>query len=178
MHKVQKVVIFGEDGTGKNSFVRYHLTGLSCDKSDVKIKKRNLIVFDTTAGSIGLDVHIDTINEHNKLEAYIHTSAAIFFLSPNIPNNTKLYEEFRRVSPVCPVVACISAKYNELDDVTLEQMLQFAYDCHLAVINVSSQTAYNIDEPFLTIIRCLCQKPDLQLVNLPHSLGQYFKAKL
>lgn len=178
MHKVQKVVIFGEEHTGKNAFVRYHLTGLSCDKITTRVKNRNLIVFDTTCGSIGLDVHIDTPQEHNKLEAYIHTSAAIFFLSPNIPNNTKLYEEFKKVSPVCPIICCISSKYRELDEEILEQMLQFGHDHHMPVVIVSSRTGHNIDYPFLYIIRSLFQKPELQLVNLPHSLGQYFKAKL
>jgi hypothetical protein len=178
MYKLQKVVIFGEDHTGKNAFVRYHLTGLSCDKLTIRVKNRNFLVFDTTEGSVGLDVHIDTPQEVNKLNAYIHTSAAIFFLSPNIPNNTILYKEFRKVSPVCPVVACISSKYSELDDDILEQMLQFAHDHHLAVIIVSSQTGYNIDEPFLYLLRSIFQKHQLELINLPHSLGSYLKPKL
>lgn len=167
-----KIVLIGESGVGKTTFLKRHLTG-EFETKHVKTMgvRVNIPTFDTTKGKFRLKIW-DTAGDHKFVglrEGYYKGSDAAVVMFDVMSETSylevdKWVQLFRGVCPDCPIVLC-GNKVDEpgrvmaAEDITKHTQLGLT-----AYYDISAKSNYNFEQPFLTIIREVSGNPTLNFV--------------
>ncbi|KAK7000272.1 GTP-binding nuclear protein RAN [Favolaschia claudopus] len=168
---VFKLVLVGDGGTGKTTFVKRHLTGEFEKKYEATLGVEvHPISFATNYGQIRFDVW-DTAGQEKfgglRDGYYIQSHCAIIMFDvtsrityQNVPN---WYRDIERVCEKIPVVLCgnkvdIKERKVKPSGVTFHRKKNIQY------YEISAKSNFNFEKPFLYLARKLAGKSDLMFV--------------
>merc|ERR1712029_1164541 len=172
-----KLVLVGDGGTGKTTFVKRHLTG-EFEKKYVATLGVEVhpLVFHTNRGQIRFNVW-DTAGQEKfgglRDGYYIQGQCAIIMFDvtsrityKNVPN---WHRDIVRVCENIPIVL-VGNKVDVKDRQVKAKNIQFHRKRSLQYYDLSARSNYNFEKPFLWLARRLTNQPNLQFV------GQFAKA--
>ncbi|KAI5191176.1 GTP-binding nuclear protein Ran [Nematocida sp. AWRm77] len=169
---IAKLVLIGDGGTGKTTFVKRHLTGEYTKKYEATIGAETYTLpFSTNYGKIRFFVW-DTAGQekHGGLRDayYINSQCAIIMFDTtsritykNVPNWQK---DFTRVCPNVPICIC-GNKVDVIDRKVKPAQVKSKTSSNIAYYDISAKSNYNYDKPFLYLARKVFNRPDLVFVE-------------
>eukprot|EP00049_Salpingoeca_infusionum_P017495 m.353206 g.353206 ORF g.353206 m.353206 type:complete len:218 (+) comp16706_c0_seq1:3558-4211(+) len=169
-----KLVLLGDGGTGKTTFVKRHLTG-EFEKKYVATLGVDVhpLIFNTNHGPVCFDVW-DTAGQE-KLGGlrdgyYINGKCAILMFDvtsrvtyKNVPN---WYRDLVRVCDQIPIVLC-GNKVDMKDRKVKPKQITFHRKKNLQYYDISAKSNYNYEKPFLWLARKLSGEPGLEFEAMP-----------
>jgi len=172
-----KVVLVGDGGTGKTTFVKRYLSG-AFERKYVPTLGAEVspLDFHTNFGKLRINVWDTAGNE--KLGGlrdgyYILSNGAVIFFDvtsrityKNVPN---WYRDLERViggEVKVPMVLC-GNKVDVKDRKVTPKQINFHRKKNIHYIELSAKANFNIEKPFLYILRKLVGEPSLHLVEEP-----------
>jgi GTP-binding nuclear protein Ran len=163
-----KVVLVGDGGVGKTTFVKRHLTG-EFEKKYVATQGAEVrpLPFSTSYGNIRFNVW-DTAGQEKfaglRDGYYVESQAAIIMFDvtsrvtyKNVPN---WHRDIVRVCDDIPVVL-VGNKVDVKSRKVKASQINFHRRKNIQYFDVSAKSNYNFDKPFLWIARKLARAPDL-----------------
>ena len=167
-----KVVLLGDGGVGKTTFVKRHLTGefekkyIATQGVDV-----NSIIFYTNRGPIKLNLW-DTAGQEKlgglREGYYIGANAAIMMFDvtsrityKNIP---KWYKDLTRICEGIPIVL-VGNKVDQKDRKVRARQITFHRTRNLQYYDISAKSNYQYEKPFLWILKTLTGDANLYLTE-------------
>jgi len=169
-----KLVLIGDGGVGKTTFVKRHLSGEFEKKyvptMGVKVHPLN---FFTNYGELRFDVW-DTAGQERfgglRDGYYIQAQAAIimFDVTSRVTYKSVLnwHRDIERVLDRVPTVL-VGNKCDVKDRRVRAKHITFHRKKHIQYFDISAKSNFNFDKPFLWIARALVGKPDLRFVEQP-----------
>lgn len=169
-----KLVLVGDGGTGKTTFVKRHLTG-EFEKQYIATLGVEVhpMPFFTTRGQIRFNVW-DTAGQE-KLGGlrdgyYIggHCAIIMFDVCSRITysNVPKWYKDLTRVCENIPIVL-VGNKVDIKDRKVKAKQITFHRKKNLQYYDISAKSNYQFEKPFVWLLRRLTNDPNLQLVEAP-----------
>lgn len=169
-----KLILVGDGGTGKTTFVKRHLTG--------EFEKRYIatvgvdvhpLTFDTNRGRICFNCW-DTAGQEKfgglRDGYYIEGNCAIVMFDvtsrntyKNVPN---WHRDITRVCDQIPIVL-VGNKVDCADRQVKAKMITFHRKKGLQYYDISAKSNYNFEKPFLWLAKKLANDPNLYLVAAP-----------
>jgi len=169
-----KLVLVGDGGTGKTTFVKRHLTG--------EFEKRYI-------ATLGVEIHPlkfytnyglmvfncwDTAGQEKfgglRDGYYIQGQCAIIMFDvtsrityKNVPN---WHRDLVRVAESIPIVLC-GNKVDVKERKVKAKTITFHRKKNLQYYDISAKSNYNFEKPFLWLARKLCGESDLEFVEMP-----------
>jgi GTP-binding nuclear protein Ran len=169
-----KLVLVGDGGTGKTTFVKRHLTGEFEKKYIATLGVEvHPMVFHTNHGPIRLNVW-DTAGQE-KLGGlrdgyYIggHCAIIMFDVCSRITyqNVPKWYKDLVRVCENVPIVL-VGNKVDVKDRKVKAKQITFHRKKNLQYYDISAKSNYQFEKPFIWLLRRLVGDPSLTLVEAP-----------
>ena len=169
-----KLVLVGDGGTGKTTFVKRHLTG-EFERKYVATLGVDVhpLTFNTTHGQIIFDVW-DTAGQEKfgglRDGYYIQGKCAIIMFDvtarvtyKNVPN---WHRDLVRVCENIPIVLC-GNKVDIRDRVVKAKQITFHRKKNLQYFDVSAKSNYNYEKPFLWLAQKLSGENGLQFAEMP-----------
>ncbi|XDA84432.1 hypothetical protein R6Z07M_014241 [Ovis aries] len=169
-----KLVLVGDGGTGKTTFVKRHLTG-EFEKKYVATLGVEVhpLVFHTNRGPIKFNVW-DTAGQEKfgglRDGYYIEAQCAIIMFDvtsrvtyKNVPN---WHRDLVRVCENIPIVLC-GNKVDIKDRKVKAKSIVFHRKKNLQYYDISAKSNYNFEKPFLWLARKLIGDPNLEFVAMP-----------
>ena len=173
-NKIQelKLIIVGDGGVGKTTFVKRHLTG-EFEKKYIATQGVEVhpMVFSTTKGKIKFNVW-DTAGQE-KLSGlrdgyYIdaHCAIIMFDVTSRITykNVPKWYKDITRICEGIPIVL-VGNKVDEKNRKVKAKQILFARKHGLQYFDVSAKSNYQFEKPFLWLLKKLAADPNLALTE-------------
>ena len=167
-----KLVLCGDGGTGKTTFVKRHLTGEFEKKYIATLGVEvHPMVFCTSRGKIRFQVW-DTAGQE-KLAClrdgyYIGAHCAIIMFDVcsrvTYKNVTKWYKELTRVCEGIPIVL-VGNKVDVADRKVKARQILFPRKHGIQYYDISAKSNYQFEKPFLWILKKLLGDPNLTLVE-------------
>lgn len=172
-----KLVIVGDGGTGKTTFVKRHLSG--------EFEKRYVptigvevhpMIFHTNCGPIKFEVW-DTAGQEKfgglKDGYYVEAHCAIIMFDVTARDTYKnvatWYKDLTRVCDKIPIVL-VGNKCDVKERKVKPRQISFHRKKNLQYYDVSAKSNYNFERPFLWIAKKLIGNPGLQFVIDPNAL--------
>ena len=169
-----KLVLCGDGGTGKTTFVKRHLTGEFEKKYIATLGVEvHPMVFCTSRGKIRFQVW-DTAGQE-KLSClrdgyYIGAHCAIIMFDVcsrvTYKNVTKWYKELTRVCEGIPIVL-VGNKVDVADRKVKAKQILFPRKYGIQYYDISAKSNYQFEKPFLWLLKKLIGEPNLTLVEAP-----------
>jgi len=169
-----KLVLCGDGGTGKTTFVKRHITGEFEKKYIATLGVEvHPMVFCTSHGKIRFQVW-DTAGQE-KLSAlrdgyYIgaHCGIIMFDVCSRVTykNVTKWYKELTRVCEGIPIVL-VGNKVDVDDRKVKAKQILFPRKYGIQYYDISAKSNYQFEKPFLWLLKKLIGEPNLTLVEAP-----------
>ena len=172
-----KLVLVGDGGTGKTTFVKRHITGEFEKKyiATLGVEVRPLD-FHTNYGPIRFNTW-DTAGQEKfgglRDGYYIQGQCGIIMFDvtsrityKNVPN---WHRDLVRVCENIPIVLC-GNKVDIKDRKVKEKSITFHRKKNLQYYNISAKSNYNFEKPFLWLARKLAGNPNLNFVASPAML--------
>ena len=169
-----KLVLCGDGGTGKTTFVKRHLTGEFEKKYIATLGVEvHPMEFCTTRGVIRFQVW-DTAGQE-KLSClrdgyYIGAHCAIIMFDVcsrvTYKNVTKWYKELTRVCEKIPIVL-VGNKVDVADRKVKASQILFPKKYGIQYYDISAKSNYQFEKPFLYLLKKLSGDPNLTLVEAP-----------
>ncbi|CAJ0598407.1 unnamed protein product [Cylicocyclus nassatus] len=169
-----KLVLVGDGGTGKTTFVKRHLTG-EFEKKYVATLGVEVhpLIFHTNRGQIRFNVW-DTAGQEKfgglRDGYYIQGQCAIIMFDvtarvtyKNVPN---WHRDLVRVCENIPIVLC-GNKVDVKDRKVKAKTITFHRKKNLQYYDISAKSNYNFEKPFLWLARKLLGDPNLEFVAMP-----------
>lgn len=169
-----KLVLVGDGGTGKTTFVKRHLTG-EFEKKYVATLGADVhpLIFSTNHGDICFDVW-DTAGQEKfgglRDGYYINGKCAIIMFDvtarvtyKSVPN---WHRDLTRVCDTIPMVLC-GNKVDMKDRKVKAKQITFHRKKNLQYYDISAKSNYNFEKPFLWLARKLSGQPALEFVAMP-----------
>lgn len=177
-----KLVLIGDGGTGKTTFVKRHKTGEFNKKYEPTIGADVYpLVFSTNLGKIQFDCW-DTAGQEKfgglRDGYYVLSRCAIIMFDvtsrltyKNVP---KWYKDLKRVCENIPIVLC-GNKVDVKDRIVQPRQVTFWRKVNIQYYEISAKSHYNYEKPFLYLAKKLCgdalklepqevlQPPDFQI---------------
>lgn len=177
-----KLILVGDGGTGKTTFVKRHLTG--------EFEKRYIatvgvdvhpLTFSTNCGTICFNCW-DTAGQEKfgglRDGYYIQGNCAIVMFDVTSRNTYRSvpnwYRDIVRVCDVIPMVL-VGNKVDAPDRAVKAKMITFHRKKGLQYYDISAKTNYNYEKPFLWLAKRLANDPSLVFAEI--SLGQLAHAE-
>jgi GTP-binding nuclear protein Ran len=167
-----KLVLVGDGGVGKTTFVKRHLTG-EFEKKYIATQGVEVtnIVFYTNHGPIKFNIW-DTAGQEKlgglREGYYIGANAALIMFDvtsrityKNVP---KWYKDLTRICENIPIVL-VGNKVDCKDRKVKARQITFHRKRNLQYYDVSAKSNYQYEKPFLWILRRLVGDPNLYLVQ-------------
>ena len=167
-----KVVLIGDGGVGKTTFVKRHQTG-EFEKKYIATQgvEVSSITFNTNHGPIKLSLW-DTAGQEKlgglREGYYIGAHAAILMFDvttrityKNIP---KWYKDLTRICDNIPIVL-VGNKVDQKDRKVKARQITFHRKRNLQYFDISAKSNYQYEKPFLWILRTLTGDLNLYLVE-------------
>jgi len=171
---VFKVVLIGDGGVGKTTFVKRHLSG-EFEKKYVPTMGVEVhpLSFYTNFGELRFDVW-DTAGQERfgglRDGYYIQAQAAIIMFDvtsrvtyKSVPN---WHRDVERVLERVPVVL-VGNKCDVKERRVRAKHITYHRKKNLQYFDISAKSNYNFDKPFLWLARALVGSPDLRFVEQP-----------
>ncbi len=169
-----KLILVGDGGTGKTTFVKRHLTG--------EVEKRYV-------ATVGVDVHPLTFHTNRgkicfhcwdtagqekfgglRDGYYIEGNCAIIMFDVTSRNTYKNVPNWHRdITRVCdniPIVL-VGNKVDCADRQVKAKMITFHRRKGLQYYDISAKSNYNFEKPFLWLAKKIANDPNLQFVEAP-----------
>ena len=170
--KVFKLVLCGDGGTGKTTFVKRHLTG-EFEKRYIATLGAEVhpIVFSTSYGKIKFEVW-DTAGQE-KLAClrdgyYIgaHCGIIMFDVCNRITykNVINWYKQLTRICEGIPIVL-VGNQVDAHDRKVKAKQILFPRKYGIQYYDISAKTNYQFEKPFLWLLKKLTGEPNLTLVE-------------
>jgi len=169
-----KLVLVGDGGTGKTTFVKRHLTG-EFEKKYVATLGVDVhpLPFYTNHGPVVFDVW-DTAGQEKfgglRDGYYINGKCAIIMFDvtarvtyKNVPN---WHRDLVRVCQSIPMVLC-GNKVDMKDRKVKPKQIHFHRKKNLQYYDISAKSNYNFEKPFLWLARKLSGQPNLDFADMP-----------
>lgn len=168
---MKKLVLIGDGGTGKTTFVKRHITGEFTRNYIATIGANTYTLpFYTNMGEIKFMVW-DTAGQekHGGLRDayYIGADCSIIMFDTtsritykNVPNWQK---DFTRVCPNVPICIC-GNKVDIIDRKVKPAQVKGKTSSNIAYFDISAKSNYNYDKPFLYLAKKLFNQPNLFFV--------------
>jgi GTP-binding nuclear protein Ran len=169
-----KLILVGDGGVGKTTFVRRHMTG-EFEKRYVATRGVEVypMPFTTNMGQIRFNVW-DTAGQEKygglRDGYYIQGQCAIIMFDvtsrvtyKNVPN---WHRDITRVCEGIPIVLC-GNKVEVKDRKVKAKQITFHRKKNLQYYEISAKVNYNFEKPFLWIAKKLSGNNDLQFVEAP-----------
>ncbi|KAJ3357464.1 GTP-binding nuclear protein spi1 [Allomyces macrogynus ATCC 38327] len=169
-----KLVLVGDGGTGKTTFVKRHLTG-EFEKKYVATLGVEVhpLTFQTNFGQICFNTW-DTAGQEKfgglRDGYYIAGQCAIIMFDvtsrityKNVPN---WHRDLVRVCENIPIVLC-GNKVDVKDRKVKAKTITFHRKKNLQYYDISAKSNYNFEKPFLWLARKLCGNQNLEFVAAP-----------
>lgn len=169
-----KLVLVGDGGTGKTTFVKRHLTGEFEKKYIATIGVEvHPLAFYTNFGEIKFDVW-DTAGQEKfgglRDGYYINAQCGIIMFDvtsrityKNVPN---WHRDLVRVCENIPIVLC-GNKVDVKERKVKAKTITFHRKKNLQYYDISAKSNYNFEKPFLWLARKLIGNPNLDFVAAP-----------
>jgi len=169
-----KMVLCGDGGTGKTTFVKRHLTGEFEKKYIATLGVEvHPLAFYTNFGQIQFNCW-DTAGQEKfgglRDGYYIQGQCAIIMFDvtsrvtyKNVPN---WHRDLVRVCEGIPIVLC-GNKVDVKERKVKAKTITFHRKKNLQYYDISAKSNYNFEKPFLWLCRKLCGQPDLDFVEMP-----------
>ena len=167
-----KLVLSGDGGVGKTTFVKRHLTGEFEKKYIATIGAEvHPIVFNTSRGNICFDVW-DTAGQE-KLAAlrdgyYIGADCGIIMFDVcnriTYKNVINWYKQLTRVCEGIPIVL-VGNKVDVFDRKVKAKQILFPRKYGIQYYDISAKSNYQFEKPFLWLLKKLIRDPNLTLVE-------------
>jgi len=167
-----KLVLIGDGGTGKTTFVKRHESKEFDDNYIPTIGvKIHPIIFYTNKGNVQFLIWDTTGQE--KLGGlrdgyYIQSDAAIIFFDvtsyTSYKNVKNWYTDFSHICENIPIVL-VGNKVDLKDRKVKPKMIKFHHKNNIEYYDISAKSNYNYEKPFLYLIRRLLNDPDIQIIN-------------
>jgi len=170
-----KLVLVGDGGTGKTTFVKRHLTGEFEKKKYIATLGVEVhpLGFFTNFGELKFDVW-DTAGQEKfgglRDGYYINGQCGIIMFDvtsrityKNVPN---WHRDLVRVCENIPIVLC-GNKVDIKDRKVKAKQITFHRKKNLQYYDISARSNYNFEKPFLWIARKLAGEPNLVFVESP-----------
>ncbi|EAL52137.1 Ran family GTPase [Entamoeba histolytica HM-1:IMSS-B] len=172
-----KLVIVGDGGTGKTTFVKRHLSG-EFEKKYIPTIGVDVhpMLFNTNCGPIRFEVW-DTAGQEKfgglKDGYYVQAHCAIIMFDvtsrDTYKNVATWYKDLVRVCENIPIVL-VGNKCDVKDRKVKQRQITFHRKKNLQYYDVSAKSNYNFERPFLWIARKLTGNPNLVFVADPRML--------
>ncbi|XP_059277784.1 GTP-binding nuclear protein Ran-3-like [Lycium ferocissimum] len=169
------LVIVGDGGTGKTTFVKRYLTGESEKKYEPTIGVEvHPLDFFTNHGKIRFDCW-DTIGQEKfggrlRDGYYIHAHCAIIMFDVTArltyENVRTWHRDLCRVCGDIPIVLC-GNKVDVQNRQVEARQVTFHRESNLEYYEISAKSNYNFEKPFLYLARKLAGDANLQFVQSP-----------
>ncbi|KPA79613.1 putative mitochondrial Gtp-binding protein [Leptomonas pyrrhocoris] len=169
-----KLILVGDGGTGKTTFVKRHLTG-EFEKRYVATVGVDVhpLTFFTNRGKICFNCW-DTAGQEKfgglRDGYYVEGQCAIIMFDvtsrntyKNVPN---WYRDITRVCDNIPIVL-VGNKVDCADRQVKAKMITFHRKKGLQYYDISAKSNYNFEKPFVWLAKKLANDPDLTLVEMP-----------
>jgi GTP-binding nuclear protein Ran len=169
-----KLVLVGDGGTGKTTFVKRHLTG-EFEKKYVATLGVDVhpLPFQTNHGPIIFNVW-DTAGQEKfgglRDGYYIQGKCAIIMFDvtarvtyKNVPN---WHRDLVRVCEEIPMVLC-GNKVDMKDRKVKAKQITFHRKKNIQYFDISAKSNYNFEKPFLWLAKKLAGEPALEFVAMP-----------
>lgn len=166
-----KLILVGDGGVGKTTFVKRHLTG-EFEKKYVATLGVEVhpLDFDTTYGKLKFNVW-DTAGQEKfgglRDGYYIQGECAIIMFDvtsrvtyKHVPN---WHRDLVRVCEVIPIVL-VGNKVDIKERKVKAKQVLFHRKKNLQYYDISAKSNYNFEKPFLWLARKVCRRQDLQFV--------------
>jgi len=169
-----KLVLVGDGGVGKTTFVKRHMTGEFEKKYIATLGVEvHPLCFHTSRGKIRFNVW-DTAGQEKfgglRDGYYIQGQCAIIMFDvtsrvtyKNVPN---WHRDLVRVCENIPIVLC-GNKVDIKDRKVKAKTIVFHRKKNLQYYDISAKSNYNFEKPFLWLARKLVGDPNLEFVEMP-----------
>lgn len=171
-----KLVIMGDNGVGKSTFIRRHMTGeFEKNYKPTSGVAMNLLSFFTTKTKGTVDFNIwdcaGTDNIDTQQHAYFAQAdaAILMFDRTNVQsyqNVINWYNAFRSICPNAPVVI-VGNKVDIRNTTVKSRHITIHRTLNLKYYDVSAKSNCNFEKPFLYLARILLNIPNLQFIGEP-----------
>ncbi|KAI5171161.1 GTP-binding nuclear protein Ran [Nematocida sp. LUAm3] len=167
----KKIVLIGDGGTGKTTFVKRHMTGEFTKQYIATIGAETyLLPFYTNYGQVNYNVW-DTAGQEKfgglRDAYYIEADGGIIMFDTtsritykNVPN---WYRDLRNICPDIPLCLC-GNKVDIVDRKVKPAQMKDRKSMKIAYFDISAKSNYNYDKPFLYLTKKLFGLPDLFFV--------------
>jgi GTP-binding nuclear protein Ran len=169
-----KLILVGDGGTGKTTFVKRHLTGEFEKKYIATIGVEvHPLTFHTNRGVICFNVW-DTAGQEKfgglRDGYYIQGNCAIIMFDvtsrPTYKNVPNWYRDIIRVCENIPIVLC-GNKVDVLERAVKAKQITFHRKRNLQYYDISAKSNYNFERPFLWLAKKLANDNNLAFVEVP-----------
>lgn len=167
-----KLILVGDGGVGKTTFVKRHISG-EFEKKYVPTLGVEVrpITFATNYGPVCFNVW-DTAGQEKfgglRDGYYIQGQCAILMFDVTnrvtYKNVQNWHRDLTRVCENIPIVL-VGNKVDIKDRRVKAKNITFHRKKSLSYYDVSAKSNYNFDKPFLSLLRQLTQRPDIRLVQ-------------
>eukprot|EP01029_Cantina_marsupialis_P031878 TRINITY_DN93287_c0_g1_i1.p1 TRINITY_DN93287_c0_g1~~TRINITY_DN93287_c0_g1_i1.p1 ORF type:complete len:213 (+),score=91.21 TRINITY_DN93287_c0_g1_i1:27-665(+) len=167
-----KIVLVGDGGTGKTTFVQRHLTGeFRAKYVATQGAVVNPMKFHTSRGEILFNVW-DTAGQESlaglREAYYVLSNGAIIMFDVtskiSLRNVPVWHKDLVRVCQRIPMVL-VGNKVDVKDRSVLPRQITFHHKANLPYFEVSAKSNYNFEKPFLWLARELCGDKALTFVE-------------
>ena len=169
-----KLILVGDGGVGKTTFVKRHLSG-EFEKKYIATQGVEVhpMQFNTTKGNIKFNVW-DTAGQEKfsglRDGYYIdaHCAIIMFDVTSRITykNVAKWHKDITRICDNIPIVL-VGNKVDEKNRKVKAKQIVFARKHGIQYFDISAKSNYQFEKPFLWILRKLTGDPNLSLVEAP-----------
>ncbi|KAJ3330164.1 GTP-binding nuclear protein gsp1/Ran [Blyttiomyces sp. JEL0837] len=165
-----KLVLVGDGGTGKTTFVKRHMTG-EFEKKYVATLGVEVhpLTFSTNFGTICFNTW-DTVKKSSVVSVTVTSQCAIIMFDvtsrityKNVPN---WHRDLVRVCENIPIVLC-GNKVDIKERKVKAKSITFHRKKNLQYYDISAKSNYNFEKPFLWLARKLVGNPQLEFVADP-----------
>jgi len=169
-----KLILCGDGGTGKTTFVKRHLTGEFEKKYIATLGVEvHPLTFYTNYGKVLFNCW-DTAGQEKfgglRDGYYIQGQCAIIMFDvtsrvtyKNVPN---WHRDLVRVCENIPIVLC-GNKVDVKERKVKAKSITFHRKKNLQYYDISAKSNYNFEKPFLWLLRKLCGEAELEFVEMP-----------
>eukprot|EP00923_Selenidium_pygospionis_P041807 GHVN01072616.1.p1 GENE.GHVN01072616.1~~GHVN01072616.1.p1 ORF type:complete len:217 (-),score=6.37 GHVN01072616.1:119-769(-) len=169
-----KIVIIGDGGVGKTTFVTRHKSGEYIKRYDPTVGANvHSLPFYTNYGEIVFTCWDTAGQERNSglRDGYYvdaHGGIIMFDLTARITyqNLANWYTDLTRICPDIPIIVC-GNKADIRERAVKPRQITFHHKRGLKYCDLSAKSNYNFERPFLMLARALTGKNDLVFVAQP-----------